>query len=121
MSQQYNCMSHQGPLEVPAGCLLSGLDLAASQRLGQLTLTNDIIIQGHRIELGNMKLMVYTVIGAKDDLQVRSHSMFSHSYTITSHLFSGTANEQMNGVSFHIDTKNWLKSTKEIIHFTNTN
>lgn len=29
-------------------------------------------MQGHRIELGEMKLMVYTVMGAKDDLQVRA-------------------------------------------------
>lgn len=65
-------MSHQGPLEVPAGCLLSGLELTASQRLKQVTLASDIIIQGHRIELGDMKLMVYTVMGAKDDLQVRA-------------------------------------------------
>ncbi|XP_075884780.1 L-fucose kinase [Nelusetta ayraudi] len=62
----------QGPLEVPAGCLLSGLELTASQRLKQVTLASDIIIQGHRIELGDMKLMVYTVMGAKDDLQISS-------------------------------------------------
>lgn len=71
-SQQCGCMSHQGPLEVPAGCLLSGLELTASQRLDQLTLTSDIILQGHRVELGDMKLMVYTVMGAKDAVQVRS-------------------------------------------------
>lgn len=46
--------------------------MTASQRLKQVTLASDIIIQGHRIELGDMKLMVYTVMGAKDDLQVRA-------------------------------------------------
>lgn len=71
-SQRCDCLSHQGPLEVPAGCLLSGLEWTASQHLKPLTLTSDIIIQGHRIELGEMKLMVYTVMGAKDDLQVRA-------------------------------------------------
>lgn len=46
--------------------------MTASQRLKQVTLASDIIIQGYRIELGDMKLMVYTVMGAKDDLQVRA-------------------------------------------------
>lgn len=100
-------MSHQGPLEVPAGCLLSGLDLTASQHLGQQMLTSDIIIQGHRIELGDMKLMVYTVMGAKDAMQVRFfycsfNYMPFHSHGITSHeeilttviLFVVTVNEQ---------------------------
>ncbi|XP_070686170.1 L-fucose kinase [Pempheris klunzingeri] len=62
----------QGPLEVPSGCLLSGLDLMTSQRLRQLELADDIIIQGHRIELGELKLNVYTAIGAQDDLEVSS-------------------------------------------------
>lgn len=83
-SQHCDCLSHQGPLEVSAGCLLSGLELTASQHLKQLTLTSDIIIQGHRIELGDMKLMVYTVMGAKDDLQVRaiSHSFHKRFFTV---------------------------------------
>ncbi|KAG7231612.1 hypothetical protein INR49_011007 [Caranx melampygus] len=37
-----------------------------------LKLADDIIIQGHRIELGELKLNVYTVTGAQDDLEVSS-------------------------------------------------
>uniref|UniRef100_A0A3P8X4B2 L-fucose kinase n=1 Tax=Cynoglossus semilaevis TaxID=244447 RepID=A0A3P8X4B2_CYNSE len=62
----------QGPLVVPPGCLLSGLDLSASQSVRQLQLTDDIIIQGHRIQLGKLKLNVFTVMGALDDLEASS-------------------------------------------------
>ncbi|XP_044048231.1 L-fucose kinase [Siniperca chuatsi] len=62
----------QGPLEVPTGCLLSGLESLTSQSIRQLELADDIIIQGHRIELGELKLTVYTVTGAQDDLEVSS-------------------------------------------------
>ncbi|XP_041651831.1 L-fucose kinase [Cheilinus undulatus] len=62
----------QGPLNVPSGCLLSGLESSSSQSIRQLSLSDDIIIQGHRIELGELKLNVYTVMGARDDLQVSS-------------------------------------------------
>ncbi|XP_073327982.1 L-fucose kinase [Pagrus major] len=62
----------QGPLKVPAGCLLSGLELMTSQCIRQLELANDIIIQGHRIELRELKLNVYTAMGAQDDLEVSS-------------------------------------------------
>ncbi|XP_037622224.1 L-fucose kinase [Sebastes umbrosus] len=62
----------QGPLEVPSGCLLSGLELMTSQCIRQLELADDIIIQGHRIEVGELKLSVYTVTGAQDDLEVSS-------------------------------------------------
>uniref|UniRef100_A0A3B4WA39 Fucose kinase n=1 Tax=Seriola lalandi dorsalis TaxID=1841481 RepID=A0A3B4WA39_SERLL len=46
----------QGPLVVPSGCLLSGLESPTSQSIRQLNLADDIIIQGHRIELGELKL-----------------------------------------------------------------
>ncbi|XP_068579016.1 L-fucose kinase isoform X2 [Cebidichthys violaceus] len=62
----------QGPLEVPSGCLLSGLQPMTSQCVGRLELANDIIIQGHRIEVGRLKLSVYTVTGAQDDLELSS-------------------------------------------------
>ncbi|XP_076588610.1 L-fucose kinase isoform X2 [Chaetodon auriga] len=62
----------QGPLEVPSGCLLSGLGLMTSQHIRQLSLADDIIIQGRGIELGELKLKVYTVTGAQDDLEVSS-------------------------------------------------
>ncbi|XP_022614868.1 L-fucose kinase [Seriola dumerili] len=62
----------QGPLVVPSGCLLSGLESPTSQSIRQLKLADDIIIQGHRIELGELKLNVYTVMGAQDDLEVSS-------------------------------------------------
>ena len=63
--------SHQGPLEIPSGCLLSGLELMTSQCLRQLELADDVIIQGHCIELGDLKLRVFTVMGARDNLEVR--------------------------------------------------
>ncbi|KAM9854214.1 L-fucose kinase isoform 1-T1 [Aulostomus maculatus] len=62
----------QGPLQVQSGCLLSGLELSTSRCIQQLPLVTDIIIQGHRIELGDLKVNVYTVMGAQDDLQVSS-------------------------------------------------
>lgn len=55
---------------MPAGCLLSGLSSAASQCLRQLDLGADIIVQGHHIQLGDLKLRVYTVMGAQDPLEV---------------------------------------------------
>lgn len=61
----------QGPLKVPTGCLLSGLNVMTLQcPLWQLDLASDIIIQGHFIELGELKLKVFTVMGAQDDLEV---------------------------------------------------
>ncbi|RVE72163.1 hypothetical protein OJAV_G00058910 [Oryzias javanicus] len=60
----------QGPLVIPSGCLLSGLEASASSFIRQLAVGNDIIIQGHRIELGELRLTVHTVMGAHDDLQV---------------------------------------------------
>lgn len=62
--------SNQGPLKVPTGCLLSGLNLTTSPCLWPLQLPRDIIIQGHYIELGDLKLKVYTVMGAQDELEV---------------------------------------------------
>lgn len=64
-------LPNQGPLKVPTGCLLSGLALMTLQcPMWQLDLTTDIIIQGHFIELGELKLKVFTVMGAQDDLEV---------------------------------------------------
>ncbi|CAG5958481.1 unnamed protein product [Menidia menidia] len=59
----------QGPLDVPSGCLLSGLDASAWPCVRRLALSSDIIIQGHRLLLGQLKLNVYTAMGAHDDLQ----------------------------------------------------
>ncbi|XP_061577517.1 L-fucose kinase isoform X1 [Cololabis saira] len=76
----------QGPLNIPARCLLSGLAVSASPFIRQLTLSSDIIIQGHRIELGELKLNVHTVTGAQDDLQVCSDdgntSFLNQSWTV---------------------------------------
>ncbi|XP_029524659.1 L-fucose kinase isoform X1 [Oncorhynchus nerka] len=60
----------QGPVDVHSGCLLSGLEVTSSSHIQQLALTNDHIIQGHHIQLGEMKITVYTVLGAYDDLKV---------------------------------------------------
>lgn len=59
----------KGPLKVPTGCLLSGLSLITSQCLRQLDMASNIIIQGHYIELGELKVKVYTVMGAQDELE----------------------------------------------------
>ncbi|KAF7656552.1 hypothetical protein LDENG_00039590 [Lucifuga dentata] len=72
----------QGPLEVPSGCLLSGLKLSASLHIGRLELLNDIIIQGHRIELGELKLNVYTVMGAQDDLVSSDASFLNQKWSL---------------------------------------
>ncbi|XP_055365408.1 L-fucose kinase isoform X2 [Betta splendens] len=59
----------QGPLSVPAGCLLSGLESSASPHVRRLNLSDHLIVQGHRIELGRLKLSVYSAVGADDDLE----------------------------------------------------
>ncbi|KAJ7998244.1 hypothetical protein DPEC_G00220590 [Dallia pectoralis] len=64
---QHCCL--QGSLEVHTGCLLSGLELNSLQ-IQPLCLSNDVILQGRRVQLGEMKLTVYTVLGAHDDLKV---------------------------------------------------
>lgn len=64
----------QGPLDIPSGCLLSGLELSTSPSVHRLPLSRDIIIQCHRVELGELQLQVYTVMGAHDDLQVSTDS-----------------------------------------------
>ncbi|XP_077374005.1 L-fucose kinase isoform X2 [Festucalex cinctus] len=60
----------QGPLHVPSGCLLSGLEASASPDVARLSLVDDIIVQGHRIQLGDLKLTVFTVMGALDELEL---------------------------------------------------
>ncbi|KAL7867613.1 hypothetical protein SRHO_G00089970 [Serrasalmus rhombeus] len=59
----------QGPIQVQPGCLLSGLDLNSSTYLQRMPLTSDIILQGHRVQLGELKLTVFTVLGAYDSLE----------------------------------------------------
>lgn len=53
-----------------SGCLLSGLDRTVSEQLRHLPLTSDIIVQGHRVNVGELKLTVFTVFGAHDRLEV---------------------------------------------------
>uniref|UniRef100_A0A8B9JPU4 Fucose kinase n=1 Tax=Astyanax mexicanus TaxID=7994 RepID=A0A8B9JPU4_ASTMX len=57
-------------IQVPSGCLLSGLDLSSSGRVQRMPLTSNIILQGRRVQLGELKLTVFTVFGANDDLEV---------------------------------------------------
>ncbi|KAL1247224.1 hypothetical protein QQF64_022600 [Cirrhinus molitorella] len=59
----------QGPVQVHSGCLLSGLDLTSSSCIQRLPLSSDIIIQGHRVMLGELMLTVYTAFGAHDSLE----------------------------------------------------
>uniref|UniRef100_A0A8C1XN86 Fucose kinase n=1 Tax=Cyprinus carpio TaxID=7962 RepID=A0A8C1XN86_CYPCA len=57
----------QGPVQVHSGCLLSGLDLTSSSCVQRLPLSSDIIIQGHRVRLGELKLTVFTAFGVCTD------------------------------------------------------
>ncbi|KAM4618901.1 L-fucose kinase isoform 2-T2 [Polymixia lowei] len=80
----------QGPLVVPPGCLLSGLQSTSSSHLRQLPLNNDIIIQGHWIQLGQLKMTVFTVLGARDQLEVCDVSSSSFLNQTWSLFFSQT-------------------------------
>ncbi|XP_028307471.1 L-fucose kinase [Gouania willdenowi] len=59
----------QGPLNIPSGCFLSGFTSSESLRLRSLQLQTDLMLQSHRMKLGDMKMSVYSVMGAKDDLE----------------------------------------------------
>lgn len=59
----------KGPIQVNSGCLLSGLELTSSSYIQRLPLSSDILIQAHRVMLGEMKLTVYTAFGAHDGLE----------------------------------------------------
>lgn len=80
---------HQGPLDVPSGCLLSGLELSASSCVRRLKLAKNSVVQGHRIELGELKLNVYTVVGTQDNLEVKNKMFIWHFKT---HLRDNTNN-----------------------------
>ncbi|KAL2093982.1 hypothetical protein ACEWY4_011294 [Coilia grayii] len=73
----------QGLLEVPSGSLVSGLEATSGSHLQQLLLSGDTIIQGHRVQLGELKLTVYTVLGANDDLEAscEESTFLNHSWT----------------------------------------
>ncbi|XP_051915941.1 L-fucose kinase isoform X2 [Hippocampus zosterae] len=77
----------QGPLRVPFGCLLSGLEASTSPDVARLPLDHDIIIQGHRIKLGDLKLKVYTVMGGLDDLELPCDAQGASFANIPWHLF----------------------------------
>ncbi|XP_048886958.1 L-fucose kinase isoform X1 [Brienomyrus brachyistius] len=62
---QHCCL--QGPMVIPSGCFLSGLDFSASALCPSLP--SNIIIQRHRVQLGDLKLIVFTVLGRHDDLE----------------------------------------------------
>ncbi|KAJ8343194.1 hypothetical protein SKAU_G00305230 [Synaphobranchus kaupii] len=61
------------PPEGPRACAIRlftvGLELSTLSRAPQLALPNDIIIQGHRVQLGELQLTVFTVLGTHDDLE----------------------------------------------------
>ncbi|XP_063052854.1 L-fucose kinase [Engraulis encrasicolus] len=73
----------QGLLEVPSGTLVSGLKATSGSRLQQLLQRGDTILQGHRVQLGELKLTVYTVLGANDDLEApcEESTFLNHSWT----------------------------------------
>ncbi|XP_056680562.1 L-fucose kinase isoform X2 [Monodelphis domestica] len=58
----------QGPIHIGPGCLLLGLDVASSKDLHGLVL-NDVILQGHHIQLQGTSIQVFTLIGRQDDWQ----------------------------------------------------
>uniref|UniRef100_A0A8C5BCZ9 L-fucose kinase n=1 Tax=Gadus morhua TaxID=8049 RepID=A0A8C5BCZ9_GADMO len=77
----------QGPLSLPSGGLLSGLDLQASSHLRRLTLADDLIIQGHRIRLGGLQLTVFSALGARDHLEGSSETILNQDW---SHFYART-------------------------------
>ncbi|KAM9495286.1 L-fucose kinase isoform 2-T2 [Clarias gariepinus] len=85
----------QGPTQVNPGCLLSGLDQTVSEQLRNLPLTNDIIVQGHRVNVGELKLTVFTVFGAYDNLEAPRNDVSASFLNQTwSHFFSSTGIQQ---------------------------
>ncbi|XP_053497718.1 L-fucose kinase isoform X1 [Ictalurus furcatus] len=81
----------QGPIQVNSGCLLSGLDQTVSDQLRHLPLTSDIIVQGHRVNVGELKLTVFTVFGAYDSLEAQSDDVAASFLNQTwSRFFSST-------------------------------
>ncbi|MGH0118427.1 UNVERIFIED_CONTAM: hypothetical protein FKN15_023363 [Acipenser sinensis] len=59
----------QGPLQVQTGCLLSGIDVTSSFPALSTVLLSDVIIQGHYIRLGDMRLRAFSVLGRHDNLE----------------------------------------------------
>ncbi|KAG7256593.1 hypothetical protein CRUP_024425 [Coryphaenoides rupestris] len=53
----------------------------ASSHLGRLVLPEDIIIQGHRIRLGDLKLTVYSALGARDQLEGSSDTVLNQDWS----------------------------------------
>ncbi|KAM4018042.1 L-fucose kinase isoform 2-T2 [Anomaloglossus baeobatrachus] len=59
----------QGPLCVGSGCLLSGIDHSASSDLQGLHL-KDVILQAHAIRVQSLPLIVYSLLGTDDRLEL---------------------------------------------------
>uniref|UniRef100_A0A8C5R8R7 L-fucose kinase n=1 Tax=Leptobrachium leishanense TaxID=445787 RepID=A0A8C5R8R7_9ANUR len=57
-----------GPLRVGRGCLLADIDQAGALVLRGHELS-DVILQAHPVQIQNLPLMVYTMLGTKDQLQ----------------------------------------------------
>ncbi|XP_053558225.1 L-fucose kinase [Bombina bombina] len=62
-----NCQL-QGPLFVDSGCLLTGINLTIGSELIGHHL-NNVILQGHPIQIHDLSLTVYSLLGIDDDLQ----------------------------------------------------
>ncbi|KAI5614886.1 L-fucose kinase [Silurus asotus] len=81
----------QGPIQVNSGCLFSGLDQTVSDQLRRLPLSSDIIVQGHRVNVGELKLKVFTVFGAYDSLEAQCDDVTATFLNQTwSHFFTST-------------------------------
>ncbi|XP_044126407.1 L-fucose kinase [Bufo gargarizans] len=59
----------QGPLGVGSGCLLTGIDPSASSALQGCHL-KDVILQAHSIRVQSLPLMVYSLLGTEDHLEL---------------------------------------------------
>ncbi|KAF7701866.1 hypothetical protein HF521_001149 [Silurus meridionalis] len=81
----------QGPIQVNSGCLFSGLDQTVSDQLRRLPLSSDIIVQGQRVNVGELKLTVFTVFGAYDSLEAQCDDVTATFLNQTwSHFFTST-------------------------------
>ncbi|XP_062402787.1 L-fucose kinase isoform X2 [Sardina pilchardus] len=99
----------QGPVQVPSGSFLSGLEATSGSQIQNLLLSADIIIQGHRVQLGELKLTVYTVLGARDTLEAscEESTFLNHSWT-DFYKRTGIRPEELWGTSSESNTQRSL-------------
>lgn len=62
-------LPHQGPIQIGAGCFVSGLDMAQSEALHGLEL-HDLVLQGHHVRLHGTPSRAFTLVGRLDSWEV---------------------------------------------------